>query len=33
MKCRHKETGQVVAIKQFKESEDDEQVWGSFPDV
>ncbi|KAL2918578.1 hypothetical protein HK105_201979 [Polyrhizophydium stewartii] len=26
MKCRHKETGQVVAIKKFKESEDDLQI-------
>jgi cyclin-dependent kinase-like len=26
MKCRHKETGQVVAIKKFKESEDDPQI-------
>ncbi|KAJ9465972.1 Cyclin-dependent kinase A-1 [Diplonema papillatum] len=26
MKARHKETGQIVAIKKFKESEDDEQV-------
>ncbi|KAJ3149682.1 Cyclin-dependent kinase-like 3 [Geranomyces michiganensis] len=26
MKCRHKETGQTVAIKKFKESEDDLQI-------
>jgi serine/threonine protein kinase len=26
LKCRHKETGQVVAIKKFKESDEDEQV-------
>ncbi|EIE26460.1 Pkinase-domain-containing protein, partial [Coccomyxa subellipsoidea C-169] len=26
IKCRHRETGQLVAIKQFKESDDDEQV-------
>ena len=26
MKCRHKETGQIVAIKKFKESEDDLQI-------
>lgn len=26
MKCRHKETGQIVAIKKFKESEDDYQI-------
>ncbi|KAK3232658.1 hypothetical protein CYMTET_57011 [Cymbomonas tetramitiformis] len=26
LKCRHKETGQLVAIKKFKESDDDEQV-------
>lgn len=26
MKCRNKETGQVVAIKKFKESEDDLQI-------
>lgn len=26
MKCRHKETGQIVAIKKFKESEDDAQI-------
>jgi serine/threonine protein kinase len=26
MKCRHKETGQIVAIKKFKESDEDEQV-------
>ena len=26
IKARHKETGQIVAIKKFKESEDDEQV-------
>lgn len=26
MKCRHKETGQVVAVKKFKESDEDEQV-------
>lgn len=26
MKCRHKETGQLVAIKKFIESEDDRQV-------
>ncbi|KAJ1327164.1 hypothetical protein BSLG_010506 [Batrachochytrium salamandrivorans] len=26
MKCRHKESGQVVAIKKFKESEDDLQI-------
>lgn len=26
MKCRHKESGQIVAIKKFKESEDDLQI-------
>ncbi len=26
MKARHKETGQIVAIKKFKESDEDEQV-------
>ena len=26
MKCRHKVTGQIVAIKKFKESDEDEQV-------
>ena len=26
VKARHKETGQIVAIKKFKESDDDEQV-------
>lgn len=26
LKCRHKITGQIVAIKKFKESDDDEQV-------
>lgn len=26
LKCRHKVTGQIVAIKKFKESDDDEQV-------
>ena len=26
MKCRHKETGQLVAIKKFLESEDDKAV-------
>ncbi|RLN65452.1 hypothetical protein BBJ29_001155, partial [Phytophthora kernoviae] len=26
LKCRHKATGQIVAIKKFKESDDDEQV-------
>lgn len=26
LKCRHKATGQIVAIKRFKESDDDEQV-------
>ncbi|CAL8466762.1 g6298 [Coccomyxa elongata] len=26
IKCRHRETGQLVAIKQFKETDDDEQV-------
>ena len=26
MKCRHKETGQLVAIKKFKESDEDDQV-------
>ena len=26
MKCRNKETGQMVAIKKFKESEDDIQI-------
>lgn len=26
MKARHKETGQLVAIKKFKESDEDEQV-------
>jgi serine/threonine protein kinase len=26
MKCRHKETGLIVAIKKFKESEDDLQI-------
>lgn len=25
-KARHKETGQIVAIKKFKESDEDEQV-------
>ena len=28
LKCRHKETGQIVAIKKFKESDEDEQVRG-----
>jgi cyclin-dependent kinase-like len=26
MKCRHKETNQIVAIKKFKESEEDLQI-------
>ena len=26
LKCRHRETGQIVAIKKFKESDEDEQV-------
>ena len=26
LKCRHKATGELVAIKKFKESDDDEQV-------
>lgn len=26
MKCRHKESGQIVAIKKFKESEEDQQI-------
>lgn len=26
MKCRHKESGMMVAIKRFKESEDDEVI-------
>jgi cyclin-dependent kinase-like len=26
MKCRNKETGMIVAIKKFKESEDDLQI-------
>jgi cyclin-dependent kinase-like len=26
LKCRNKETGEIVAIKKFKESEDDEIV-------
>ena len=26
MKCKHKETGQIVAIKKFLESEDDKMV-------
>jgi len=26
LKCRHKETGQVVAIKQFKKSDEDKKV-------
>ena len=26
MKCRHKDSGQIVAIKKFKESEDDLQI-------
>ena len=26
LKARHKETGQIVAIKKFKESDEDEQV-------
>lgn len=26
MKCKHKESGQVVAIKKFLESEDDKMV-------
>lgn len=26
LKCRHKESGQIVAIKKFKESDEDEQV-------
>jgi cyclin-dependent kinase-like len=26
IKARHKETGQIVAIKKFKESDEDEQV-------
>lgn len=28
LKCRHKESGQLVAIKIFKESDEDEQVRG-----
>ena len=27
LKCRHKETGQVVAIKQFKKTDEDKKVW------
>jgi len=27
LKARHKETGQIVAIKKFKESDEDEQAW------
>ncbi len=27
-KCRHKVTKEVVAIKKFKDNDDDEQVWG-----
>jgi len=26
LKCRHRETGEIVAIKKFKESQDDEMV-------
>lgn len=26
MKCRHKETGMIVAIKKFKDSEEDPQI-------
>ncbi len=26
LKCRHRETNQLVAIKKFKESDEDEQV-------
>jgi serine/threonine protein kinase len=26
MKCKHKESGQIVAIKKFKESEEDQQI-------
>ncbi len=26
MKCRHKQTGKFVAIKRFKEAEEDEHV-------
>lgn len=26
LKARHKDTGQLVAVKKFKESDDDEQV-------
>lgn len=26
MKCRHKDSGQIVAIKKFKDSEDDPQI-------
>ncbi len=26
MKCRHKDTGQIVAIKKFKDSEEDPQI-------
>lgn len=26
MKCKHKDSGQIVAIKKFKESEDDLQI-------
>jgi hypothetical protein len=26
MKCRHRESGKIVAIKKFKESDSDEQV-------
>ena len=26
LKCRHKETGQIVAIKQFKKTDEDKKV-------
>ena len=26
MKCKHKESGQIVAIKKFKETEEDQQI-------
>ena len=26
MKCKHRDSGQVVAIKKFKESEEDQQI-------
>ncbi len=31
LKCRHKATGELVAIKKFKESDDDEQVGWQAP--